>query len=971
MIDTQSTAPTPQHSIRNPQSAIRNPQSAIRNPQSAIRNPQSKDPQSSALSPQHSIRNPQSAIRNPRMIAAVAVLCAVPFLFHAQALWRGEIAWFMDTLTQAYPFRIHAAHLLWQGELPLWNRTVFAGVPFLANPQWGILYPGHWLMFAAPGPRSYTLINVIHLILLGTGVFAYVRLITGGRTGGRTGGALMAGVLAQTGGWSWAHLAFVSYLQTAAWMPWMMFAFEKFRRAESITTNRSNGPAEAGMVWAFAAGLFGVAQLLAGAPQLALYCQTGLAVLAGATWLVDRRAIAFRRLLLFVVVEGIVALGLSAPQWMPAQTFQQITERSGSLDLPRVLGGALDLRGLIRAWFGGTGRPEDAESILYPGVFALLLALNGVLGFLYAPRGGERRRALGWSIPLLVVAAAAMLASWSAIVPALYQAVPLFSHFHDPRRILFLAFLCCVILSGLGWQTLWQKATSPTSSSSLPGGLRRFLRTGLVILACAACVGPVLFALHRIDIKTIPVSEFQILETSGKELRYRSGHPKAGERFPLQPGERFFAQDIGIQISYNYTRVSFAETLLPNIAAMYGLEDIQGYDPLIPWRYAVYMRRLNAFPSPSVTLYPGHFGLARNPDSPWLSRFGPLKARGPVDCFWPFFPPWVVEPGKRIEIPLRRLWQLPDGETLLKRTRVYAGVESSAGMRRDDPSITSLSFQLLREGKAVAPPFEAKPSPGRGTGVKDEMLDTLWPDITPYSSPLVERWRMIPPSSSAASNGTGQTGDTILVENRASLPVLLYSLGLPRDIPAFEATADPLTFASTWKQDFPGMVDVERVDVTKPEARKYYEKWAFRRPWDRVTVEVPPNAPEPPAALAVLKGWHWIEKRANRLRIALPAGHRGGWLVLSEPYAPGWRCEVDGVGATIYPADVLFRAVPVSAGAREVTMTYWPPGLTRGLGTACLTALLVALVWIRMKAASPIRTKTGGPNSDENTATEA
>jgi len=942
------------------------------------------DPQSSALSSQSSLLSPQHSALSS-LIAAVAILCAVPFLFHAQALWRGEIAWFMDTLTQAYPFRIHAAHLLWQGELPLWNRTVFGGAPFLANPQWGILYPGHWLMFAAPGPRSYTLINVIHLILLGTGVFAYVRLITGGRTGG----ALMAGVLAQTGGWSWAHLAFVSYLQTAAWMPWMMFAFEKFRRAESGVSSEWGGRAEArttnnvderaesgvssewgggaearttnkaaGIGWAMAAGLFGALQVLAGAPQLALYSQAGLAVLAGATWLVDRRAIAFGRLLLFAVVEGIVALGLSAPQWMPAQAFQQITERSGSLDLPRVLGGALDLRGLIHAWFGGTGRPEDAESILYPGVLAVLLALNGVLGFLYASRGGERRRALGWSIPPFVVVAAAMLASWSAIVPGLYRAVPLFSHFHDPRRILFLAFLCCVVLSGLGWQTLWQKAASPTSSSSLPAGLRRFLRTGLVILACVACVEPVLFAFLRIDIKTIPVSQFQILETRGEGLRYRSGHPKAGQHFALQPGERFFAQDIGIQISYNYTRPNFGETLLPNIAAMYGLEDIQGYDPLIPWRYAIYMRRLNAFPSPSVTLYPGHFGLVRNPDSPWLSRFGSLKARGPVDCFWPFFPPGVLEPGKRIEIPLRRLWQLPDGEALLQKTRVYAGAESSAGTRRDDPSTPSLSFQLLREGKAVAPPFEAKPSPKRGAGVKDEMLDTLWPDITPYSSPLVERWRMIPPSSRAASNGTGQTGDTILVENRASLPVLLYSLGLPRDIPAFEATADALTFASAWKEDLPGMVDVQRVDVAKPEAGKYYETWAFRRPWDRVTVEVAANAPEPPATLPVLKGWHWIEKRANRLRIALPPGHRGGWLVLSEPYAPGWRCEVDGVGATIYPADVLFRAVPVSAGAREVTMTYWPPGLTRGLGTACLTVLLVALVWIRMKAASPIRKRS-------------
>ena len=90
-------------------------------------------------------------------------------------------------------------------------------------------------------------------------------------------------------------------------------------------------------------------------------------------------------------------------------------------------------------------------------------------------------------------------------------------------------------------------------------------------------------------------------------------------------------------------------------------------------------------------------------------------------------------------------------------------------------------------------------------------------------------------------------------------------------------------------------------------------------------------------------------------------------MVLSEPYAPGWACKVDGAAVEIHPADVLFRAVPVGAGAREITMTYWPPGLTRGLGTACLTLLLAALMWIRVKAASRTRSNAGVLNLGENT----
>ncbi len=68
-------------------------------------------------------------------LCATVLLCAGPLAAAIWPLGLDRVPGFMDTVTQFYPMRLHAAHMLWSGELPLWNRTCFAGVPFLANPQ--------------------------------------------------------------------------------------------------------------------------------------------------------------------------------------------------------------------------------------------------------------------------------------------------------------------------------------------------------------------------------------------------------------------------------------------------------------------------------------------------------------------------------------------------------------------------------------------------------------------------------------------------------------------------------------------------------------------------------------------------------------------------------------------------------------------------------------------------------------------
>ena len=75
-----------------------------------------------------------------------------------------------------------------------------------------------------------------------------------------------------------------------------------------------------------------------------------------------------------------------------------------------------------------------------------------------------------------------------------------------------------------------------------------------------------------------------------------------------------------------------------------------------------------------------------------------------------------------------------------------------------------------------------------------------------------------------------------------------------------------------------------------------------------------------------------------------------GYLVLTDPYYPGWRARVDGEERPIHRADYLFRAVQLDAGEHIVEWVYAPPSLRLGLilSLISLSVLTLApLVWTR------------------------
>jgi hypothetical protein len=73
---------------------------------------------------------------------------------------------------------------------------------------------------------------------------------------------------------------------------------------------------------------------------------------------------------------------------------------------------------------------------------------------------------------------------------------------------------------------------------------------------------------------------------------------------------------------------------------------------------------------------------------------------------------------------------------------------------------------------------------------------------------------------------------------------------------------------------------------------------------------------------------------------------RPGYALFTEQYDPGWTATVDGQVTTIVRANLVMRAVPLSAGDHVIQLDYHAPGLRLGLGVT-LAALfgLLGLAW--------------------------
>ncbi len=80
--------------------------------------------------------------------------------------------------------------------------------------------------------------------------------------------------------------------------------------------------------------------------------------------------------------------------------------------------------------------------------------------------------------------------------------------------------------------------------------------------------------------------------------------------------------------------------------------------------------------------------------------------------------------------------------------------------------------------------------------------------------------------------------------------------------------------------------------------------------------------------------------------VVLQANMQGqGYLVLLDRYDPGWQTWVDGQTAAILRANLMFRAVRLTAGKHVVRFEYHQPGLRAGLAITFVTLAVLVLLF--------------------------
>jgi uncharacterized membrane protein YfhO len=88
----------------------------------------------------------------------------------------------------------------------------------------------------------------------------------------------------------------------------------------------------------------------------------------------------------------------------------------------------------------------------------------------------------------------------------------------------------------------------------------------------------------------------------------------------------------------------------------------------------------------------------------------------------------------------------------------------------------------------------------------------------------------------------------------------------------------------------------------------------------------------------------------NQLTYEVNSG-KGGIVVFSEIYYPGWTATVDGEEQPLGRVNYVLRALQVKPGKHEVVLSFFPKSIDRTetiayLAYGLLVLILLALVWI-------------------------
>ncbi len=385
------------------------------------------------------------------VLAALIIVCFPGIIFGFETFWLRDFHSF------GYPLAYYGKERLLHGELPLWNPLSCCGLPFLA--QWNpmVLYPGSWLCFLFPLSWSLGVFCLAHLFLAGMGMYFLARRWTENPLA-----ASVAGVLFAFNGLTWTALMWPNNIAALGWMPWVVLTVERAWRD--------------GGRWMVIAGLAGAMQMLSGAPEIILFTW----FVVGCCWVLAwfERPGERGRMLLRPLGVGLLVAGLSAAQLLPFLDLLAHSSRDATLStaaetpqwsLPPS-GWANYLVPLLHCYrvdFGGAMYYQESQFwtiSYYVSIGALMFAALG-----FWRRRPDRRMLMFAGLAVLGVILAT--GENGPVYKWLKQAVPAVGFARYPVKFVILPTLLLPLLGALGlarWQAAESgKARGPTGATAL------------------------------------------------------------------------------------------------------------------------------------------------------------------------------------------------------------------------------------------------------------------------------------------------------------------------------------------------------------------------------------------------------------------------------------------------------------------------------------------------------------------------
>ena len=404
--------------------------------------------------------SPPSSLRSelPALLALVGLLV----LFFPKMVAFQEFLFLGDVLQLYYPCTTYClSQILDAGTWPLWTENLYMGYPIFAQGQGGTLFPTNLPYFFLPSVLAFNCVTLGNLLAAAVGMYVFLRAITRNTTTGESGPEMPAAA-ALTGAVVYAFSArltlcimYTGDMRVLSALPWCLWAV--YRLIHSPTFGRT-------AICALAFSFLG----LAGKPDLAFQVAIVLVVSAIVWHILSRKhtprpPLPHTALFLFIA-SGLLAIFLSAIQWLPTLELLEQSARQKTTPYDRWIAGSLppkQMLGFLVPWlFGnplegtyvGAWNPSDLE--FYLGPVAIVLIVNGFFS-------GRKERWLwaGFFLAGLLLALGEHLPGYSL----LYH-VPLLKQSRIPGRWLHLALIGGALLAAYGSAALAEAGSQGSDS---------------------------------------------------------------------------------------------------------------------------------------------------------------------------------------------------------------------------------------------------------------------------------------------------------------------------------------------------------------------------------------------------------------------------------------------------------------------------------------------------------------------------